>query len=89
MLTRVQLDQQRADMLEALYQASGRTCGTYTGLWEEFSRDIAANFRDTDYADLHAACVLAIGEADSHLADKHAQQCISVCRQFLLRGKWL
>ncbi len=89
MLTRVQLDQQRADMLEALYQASGRTCGTYTGLWEEFSRDIAANFRDTDYADLHAACVLAIGEADSHLADKHAQQCISVCRQFLLRSKWL
>ena len=76
-------------MLEALYQASGRTCSTYTGLWQEFSHDIAANFRDTDYADLHAACVLAIGEAESHLADKHAQQCINVCRQFLLRGKWL
>jgi hypothetical protein len=89
MLTRIQLDQQRADMMEALYQASGRTCGTYTGMWQEFCRDIAANFRDTDYQDLHAACVMAIGEADSHLADKHAQQCIAVCRQFLLRGKWL
>lgn len=89
MLTKVQLDQRRADMLESLYQASGRTCGTYTGLWEEFSRDLAANFCNTDYADLHAACVLAIGEADSHLADKHAQQCISVCRRFLLGQKWL
>ena len=97
MLTRIQLDQQRADMMEALYQASGRNelpsghplrC-TYTGLWEEFCRDLAANFRETDYADLHAACVLAIGETESHLADKHAQQCISVCRQFLLRGEWL
>jgi hypothetical protein len=86
-MNRVQLDQQRADMLEALYQASGRTCCTYTGLWEEFSMDLGANFRDTDYAELHAACVLAIGEAESHLADKHAQQCIHVCRQFLL-GKW-
>jgi hypothetical protein len=89
MLTTSQLEQQRSDMLEALYHASGRTCGTYTGLWQEFSRDIAANFRDTDYADLHAACVLAIGEAESHLADKHAQQCIRICRQFLLRTKWL
>jgi hypothetical protein len=89
MLNRIQLDQQRADMLDALYQASGRTCSTYTGLWQEFCGDIAANFRDTDYADLHAACVLAIGESDSHLADKHAQQCIAICRQFLLRSKWL
>ena len=86
-MNRVQLDQQRADMMDALYAASGRTCSTYTGLWEEFTLDLGANFRDTDYAELHAACVLAIGEAESHLADKHAQQCIHVCRQFLL-GKW-
>ena len=89
MLTRVQLDQRRADMIEALYQASGRTNGLYTGLWQEFCYDIAANFRDTDYADLHAACVLATADTESHLADKHAQQCIAICRQFLLRGKWL
>ena len=87
-MNRVQLDQQRADMMDALYAASGRTCSTYTGLWEEFSRDVAANVRDTDYAALHAACVTAIGEAESHLAEKHAQQCIAVCRQFVLGGKW-
>jgi hypothetical protein len=89
MLTKVQLDQRRADMMDALYQASGRTCGTYTGLWDEFCRDIAANFQNTDYADLHAACVLAIGQTESHLGEKHAQQCIAVCRRFLLREKWL
>lgn len=89
MLSRIKLDQQRADMLDALYAASGRTNGLYTGLWEHFCRDIAANFRDTDFAELHAACVLAIGEAESHLAEKHAQQCIEVCRRFLLGDKWL
>lgn len=83
-----QLDQQRADMMDALYRASGRTNGLYTGLWEEFCRDIAANFRDTDYPELHAACVTAIGETESHLAEKHAQQCIAVCRRFLL-GRWI
>lgn len=86
-MNRIKLDQQRADMMDALYAASGRTCNTYTGLWEEFCRDVAANFRDTDYAELHACCVLAIGESESHLAEKHAQQCIAVCRQFLL-GRW-
>jgi hypothetical protein len=86
-MNRIQLDQQRADMMDALYQASGRTCGTYTGLWQEFSGEIAANFRDTDYAELHAACVTAIGDTESVLAEKHAQQAIAVCRQFLL-GRW-
>jgi hypothetical protein len=86
-MTSIQLDQQRADMMDALYQASGRTCGTYTGLWQEFTHEIGINFRDTDYAELHAACVMAIGEANSHLAEKHAQQCIAVCRRFLL-GRW-
>ena len=86
-MNRVQQDQQRADMMDALYAASGRTCNTYTGLWEEFCRDIAANFRDTDYAELHAACVVAIGDTESIQADKHAQQAIAVCRRQLL-GKW-
>ena len=87
-MNRVRLDQQRAGMMEVLYASSGRTNGLYTGLWEEFCRDIAANFRDTHYPKLHAACVTAIGEAESHLAEKHAQQCIEVCRQFLLGGRW-
>lgn len=88
MLNRIQLDQQRANMMDALYAASGRTCGTYTGLWEEFCRDLGRNFCDTDYAELHAACVTAIGQTESHLGEKHAQQCIAVCRQFLLGERW-
>lgn len=87
-MNRVQLDQQRADMMDALYASSGRTNGLYTGLWDEFARDVAANFRDTDYPELYAACVLAIGETESHLAEKHAQQCIQVCRRFLLGKRW-
>lgn len=87
-MTPVQLDQQRADMMNALYHASGRTNGLYTGLWQEFSHDIGCNFRDTDFAELHAACMLAIGETESHLGEKHAQQCIRVCRQFLLGERW-
>jgi uncharacterized membrane protein len=86
-MNKAQLDNRRHEMMEALYAASGRTCSTYTGLWEEFCRDIAANFRDTDYAELHAACVVAIGETESILADKHAQQAIAICRRQLL-GKW-
>lgn len=87
-MNRVQQDQQRADMMDALYAASGRTCNTYTGLWEEFCLDVAANFRDTSYAELHAACVTAIGETESVLAEKHAQQCIAVCRRHLLGNRW-
>lgn len=89
MLNRIQLDQRRADMMDALYAASGRTCGTYTGLWDEFCRDVGRNFCDADYVDLFNACVLAIGETESHLGEKHAQQCIQVCRRFLLGEKWL
>ena len=88
MLTRVQLDQRRADMMEALYQQSGRTNGLLTGLWAEFARDIASNFRDADFADVHAACTKAIGETESHIGEKHAQQAIMVCRQVLLGKRW-
>ena len=86
-MTTVKLDQQRADMLEALYQRSGRTCCTYTGLWEEFCQDIAANFRDTDYADLHAKICRAMDQTDSVITHKLAQQAIAVCRAQLL-GRW-
>lgn len=87
MLNPHQLDQQRADMMDALYKASGRTCGTYTGLWQEFAGDLAGNFRDTDYADLHRELTQAISDTDSILAEKHAQQAIAVCRRYLL-GRW-
>jgi hypothetical protein len=84
----VQLDQQRADMIDALYERSGRTCRTYTGLWEEFCRDIAANFRDTDYPELLARVVRAMDAAESVMTQKQAQQAIEICRQQLLGDKW-
>lgn len=83
-----QLDQQRAEMMESLYQHSGRTCCTYTGLWEEFARDIAANFRDISYHELFARVVRAMDESESVMTEKQAQQAIEVCRQVLLGVKW-
>lgn len=89
------LDDQRADMMEALYQRSGRDQlpyghplrSTYTGLWEEFCRDIAANFRDTYYPDLFRDVVRAMDETESVMTEKQAQQAIHVCRRYLLE-KW-
>ena len=72
----VRLDQSRADMMNALYRASGRTCGTYTGLWQEFCGDLAANFRDTYYPDLLNRVVKAIDETESVMSQKVAQQAI-------------
>jgi hypothetical protein len=86
-MNRVQLDQQRADMLEALYERSGRTCSTYTGLWQEFALELAANFRDTDYPELLDKVVRAIDATESVMTQKQAQQAIEVCRQQLL-GRW-
>jgi len=95
-MTTTQLDQQRADMMEALYQRSGRQelpyghplRGTLTGLWEEVALDIAANFRDTDYATLLDRVVKAMDETESVMTQKQAQQAIEVCRQQLLGDKW-
>ena len=83
-----QLDQQRAEMMEALYERSGRTCSTYTGLWDEFCRDMAANFRDTDYPEMLARVVRAMDATESVMTQKQAQQAIEVCRQQLLGDKW-
>ena len=82
-----QLDQQRATMMEALYAKSGRTCSTYTGLWQEFCSDLGPNFRDTDYAELHADVCQSMDDSGSVMTDKQAQQAIAVCRRHLL-GKW-
>jgi len=82
------LDQQRADMMDALYERSGRTCGTYTGLWEEFCCDMAANFRDTPYPELLARVVRAMDATESVMTQKQAQQAIECCRQQLLGDKW-
>jgi hypothetical protein len=82
------LDDQRHEMMEALYSASGRTCGTYTGLWQEFCLDLGANFRDTYYPDLLAKVVKAMDATESVMTQKQAQQAIEVCRQQLLGDKW-
>lgn len=92
----MRLDQQRADMMEALYQRSGREQlpyghplrGTMTGLWDEFAHDIATNFRDTTYEDLFARVIKAMDETGSVMTEKQAQQAIEVCRRVLLGEKW-
>jgi hypothetical protein len=83
-----QLDQQRADMMNALYERSGRTNGLYTGLWDEFAHDMATNFRDTPYPELLARVVRAMDVTESVMTEKQAQQAIEVCRQQLLGDKW-
>ena len=87
-MTPQQLDQQRADMMDALYERSGRTCCTYTGLWQEFALDLAANFRDTPYPELLARVVRAMDATESVMSQEQAQQAIEVCRQTLLGDKW-
>jgi hypothetical protein len=87
-MTPQQLDQQRAEMMDALYERSGRTCCTYTGLWQEFALDLAANFRDTPYPELLARVVRAMDATESVMSQEQAQQAIEVCRQTLLGDKW-
>ena len=82
-----QQQHQRSLMMESLYKKSGRTCSTYTGLWQEFCSDLGPNFRDTDYAELHADVCQAMDDSGSVMTDKQAQQAIAVCRRHLL-GKW-
>ncbi len=85
---RIRIDQQRADMMEALYQRSGRTCCTNTGLWEEFALEMAANFRDTYYPELLDRVCAAMDATGSVMTQKQAQQAIEVCRQQLLGERW-
>ena len=80
------LDQRRIEFLDALYLNSGRTCSTYTGLWQQFSRELAVNLRDGDEQAILADCIAAIGGTESHLAEKHALACIAVIRSHLLKG---
>lgn len=43
----VKLDQLRADVMDELYERSGRTNGLYTGLWQDFCLELGAIARDT------------------------------------------
>ena len=33
------LENQKAEFMQFLYERSGRTCGTYTGLWQEWDAE--------------------------------------------------
>jgi hypothetical protein len=81
------LDNRRYEMMEALYERSGRTCNTYTGLWDEFAHDLADNTRNVEYEQLFNAVCLAMSDTQSVLVEKHAQQAIQVVRRYIL-GKW-
>jgi hypothetical protein len=39
-MTNPKVEQRRQDYLEWLYQRSGRTCGTYTGLYQERLKEL-------------------------------------------------
>jgi len=54
-MTKPSTSMTRSDMIQALYEASGRTNGLYTGLWHEFAMDLAANFRDQPFTEENAA----------------------------------
>jgi hypothetical protein len=83
MLTRVELDQRRADFMETLYQHYS-TDFTYTGVWDRFSRDVATNVRDLDYSVLRADLIRAFGVTDSELASRYADTAITVLTSHLL-----
>ena len=86
-MKQAELDNRRHQMMEALYARSGRTCNTYTGLWDEFAHDLANNTREVEYEELFAAVCRAMGDTQSVLVEKHAQQAIQVVRRYIL-GKW-
>lgn len=50
----VELDQQRADLMEHLYRLSGRTNGLYTGLWQDFCCELVSIMRDDGILPLSA-----------------------------------
>ena len=81
-----ELDLNRAQFMDALYVASGRTNGLYTNLWHEFCANLGANVRDTDGRTILADCIAAIGGTESHLAEKHALACMEAIRIHLMKG---
>jgi len=78
MLTATELDQRRADFMDVVYERAGRTDGTYTGLWDEFSREVASNLRDLDYSVLRSDLIRAVGCTDSELGYRYADAAITL-----------
>lgn len=88
------LDDQRAVMMEHLFMCDGRNdpshphAFTYTGLWEKFALDLAANFRDEYYPELFVRVCKAMNADNPAIVHKKAQQAIETCKQSLLGEKW-
>lgn len=77
--------QRRADILESLYKDSGRSNGLYTGLWQEFCKDLGRAFLEKDYEELHKEVVTALQETESVFDDVLAHAAIKACRKALLQ----
>lgn len=87
MLTAIELDQRRADFMDMIYQREGRNDQLYTGLWEQFSREVASNLRDLDYNLFRSDLIRAVGSADSELANRYADVAITVLMSYLVPPK--
>lgn len=83
MLNRVELDQRRSDFMETLYDHY-QADHIYTGVWERFAYDVAANVRDLDYSVLRADLIRAFGVTDSGLANRYADTAITILTSHLL-----
>jgi hypothetical protein len=83
MLTPVELDQRRVDFMEMLHQHY-QAENLFTGLWERFAYDSAANLRDLDCSVLRSDLIRAFGITDSELASRYADAAITVLIKHLL-----
>ncbi len=84
MLTNIELDQRRADLMDMIYKRAGRNDQLYTGLWEEFSREVASNLRDLDYNTFRSDLIRTVGVADSELANRYADAAITILMTHLI-----
>lgn len=87
MLTATELDQRRADFMDMIYQRTGRNDQLYTGLWDEFSREVASNLRDLDYNVFRSDLIRAVGGTDSELANRYADVAITLLTTYLVPPK--
>ena len=87
MLNNTELDQRRADFMDMIYQRAGRNDQLYTGLWDEFSHEVASNLRDLDYNVFRSDLIRAVGGTDSELANRYADVAITLLTTYLVPPK--
>jgi len=82
-----ELDQRRADFMQMIYERAGRNDGLYTGLWQEFSREVASNLRDLDCNVFRSDLVRIVGITDNELANRYADAAITLLMTHLVPPK--